>query len=293
LVLKELRQVTVLGLGLLGGSVALAALRSLPKVKVIGFSHRAETRERARRLGLATEICNDICEAVSRADIVILATPIGTFRETFVHINSSLPKGCIVTDVGSTKVLAHHWAQRELSSKVLYVGSHPVAGSEQRGLEFARDDLFAGANCILTATKKTNRKALNVLKHFWSSLGSRVVVMDPAKHDKILANISHLPHITAAALVNASPEADIKMAGRGFIDTSRVASGPANIWTDILLTNSKNICQGIDNLSRELSKLRKAIKGMDEKGIEKLLEKARSKRARLISYKLSKKEILS
>ena len=106
---------------------------------------------------------------------------------------------------------------------------------------------------------------LKRLREFWTALGSRVMVMDPAKHDKLLANISHLPHITAAALVNANSDADLKMAGKGFIDTSRVASGPANIWTDILITNADNICKSIERLSRELKKLQTAMKNKNAK----------------------------
>jgi prephenate dehydrogenase len=292
LILKELRQITVVGLGLLGASVTLAVSRSLTAVKTVGFSHRASTRATARKLCVAHEIADDIAAAVATADLVILATPICTFEQTFIQIANYLPDGCIVTDVGSTKALAHKWAKKNLPSRVQYVGSHPIAGSEQRGVEFARDDLFVGADCILTATKSTDVVSVKRLMEFWTSLGSRVIVMDPAKHDKLLANISHLPHITAAALLNANDEADLKMAGKGFIDTSRVAAGPANIWTDILVTNADNICKSIERLTRELTKLQMAVKNKNEKQIEKLLESARNKRAAMMEHKLKKKDIL-
>jgi prephenate dehydrogenase len=292
LILKELRQITVLGLGLLGASVTLAVSRTLSAVKTVGFSHRASTRATARNLGVAQEIADDIVAAVRTADLVILATPICTFEQTFIQISDYLPDGCIVTDVGSTKGLAHKWAKKNLPSRVQYVGSHPIAGSEQRGVEFARDDLFVGADCILTATKSTDVVAVERLREFWTVLGSRVMVMDPLKHDKLLANISHLPHITAAALLNANNDNDLRMAGKGFIDTSRVASGPANIWTDILITNAENICKSIERLTRELKKLQAAVKNKNEKQIEKLLESARSKRAAMIEHKLKKKDIL-
>lgn len=292
LILKELRQITVLGLGLLGSSITLAVSRTLSGVKTVGFSHRAATRSKARKLGVAHEIADDITAAVADADIVILATPICTFEEVFTQIAGHLPDGCIVTDVGSTKALPHKWAKKLLPAGVNYVGSHPIAGSEQRGVEFARDDMFAGADCILTATKNTDGNSVEKLRKFWLALGSRVSVMDPVKHDKLLANISHLPHVTAAALLNANSEADLKMAGKGFIDTSRVASGPANVWTDILVTNADNICRSIAKLSGELKKLQTAIKHKDQKQIEKMLEAARRKRAALIEHKLKKKDIL-
>jgi prephenate dehydrogenase len=293
LILKELRQITVIGLGLLGGSITLTVLRSFSGVKTVGYTHRLSTRRKARQLTVATEIADNIRESVSSADLVILATPIHTFEEIFSTISDALPRGCIVTDVGSTKIFPHRWAAKQLPKTVHYVGSHPIAGSEQRGVEFARDDLFDRAVCILTTTKKTNRQAMQTLKKFWSDLGCSVKLMTPARHDKIFAGISHLPHIAAAALINANSSETLKFAGKGFIDTSRIASGPANIWSDVLLTNANNTIKGIDKIVAELLKLKKAIKSEDKKQIEKLLEAARNKRAALIDYKIKKKELLS
>ncbi|MFZ2147015.1 MAG: prephenate dehydrogenase/arogenate dehydrogenase family protein [Sedimentisphaerales bacterium] len=291
--MKDLRQITVMGLGLLGGSISLAVLRSFARVKVVGYTHRPSTRAKARGLAVATEVVDCLKSSVSEADIVILATPIATFEKTFSEIADALPSGCIVTDVGSTKVLPHRWAVRKLPKSVHYVGSHPIAGSEQRGVEFARDDLFEGAMCILTATKKTNRQAVQTLKKFWSRLGCYVKLMTPTEHDRIFANVSHVPHVTAAALINANSIEELKFAGKGFIDTSRIASGPANIWADVLLTNANNTTRGIDKVIAELVKLKKAMKKENKREIEKLLEKARTKRAALIKYKIKKKELIS
>ena len=291
--MKDLRQTTVIGLGLLGGSISLAVLRSFTRVKVIGYTHRPSTRTKARQLAVATEIVDCLKSSVSEADIVILATPIVTFEKIFSEIADALPNGCIVTDVGSTKVLPHRWAAKKLPKSVHYVGSHPIAGSEQRGIEFARDDLFDGAMCILTTTKKTNPQAVQTLKKFWSKLGCSVKLMTPAEHDRIFANVSHLPHITAAALINANNNEELKFAGKGFMDTSRIASGPANIWADVLLTNATNTTKGIDKIIAELVKLKKAIKKENKREIEKLLKKARTKRAAMIKYKIKKKEIIS
>ncbi len=291
--MKDLRQTTVIGLGLLGGSITLAILRSFSGVKTVGYAHRASTRAKAGELAIASEIVDDIKMSVSNADLVVLATPICTFEKIFNQISDALPAGCIVTDVGSTKVLPHRWAAKKLPKTVHYVGSHPVAGSEQRGVEFARDDLFDRAVCILTATKKTNSRAVQTLRKFWSELGCSVKLMTPAEHDRIFANISHLPHIAAAALININDIETLKFAGQGFIDTSRIASGPANIWADVLLTNASNTTKGIDKIISELLKLKKVIKAGDKKQIEKLLQKARSKRAALINYKIKKKELIS
>jgi prephenate dehydrogenase len=291
--MNNLRQVAVLGLGLIGGSISLAILRSFTQVKVVGYTHRPSTRDKAGRLAVASEVLDDMCKCVCGADLVILATPLSTFENIFTEIADALQSGCIVTDVGSTKTLPHRWADKRLPGGVHYVGSHPIAGSEQRGVEYARDDLFDRAMCILTATDKTNRRTLQILKRFWSQLGCFVKTMTPAEHDRIFANVSHLPHMLAAALINANDCEDLKFAGKGFMDTSRVASGPANVWADVLLTNAKNTIRGIDEVIAELNKLKEAIKGKNKVKIEKLLETASGKRETLIKYKIRKKELLS
>ena len=290
--MQHLRKITVIGLGLLGGSVGLAVSQSLSGVKTAGFSHRASTRAKARRLKVVDEVFDDIKASVKDADLVILATPIGNFEDAFRQIADALPAGCIVTDVGSTKLMPHHWAAKCLPKNVHYVGSHPIAGSEQRGVEFCRDDLFYKALCILTTTPTTNKRSLRIVKDFWSALGCFVKIMTPAQHDRIFADVSHLPHITAAALVNASDIEELKFAGKGFMDSSRIASGPANIWADVLMTNAQNIVRGIGRLTAELAKLKKAIRSGDRKKIEKLLDAAREKRSSLVQYKMNRKELI-
>lgn len=290
---KDLHNICVVGLGLLGGSVSLAARQCFSRATVIGYSHRAATRRKARELAVATEVPDNLASAVADADLLILATPIFTFERYFEALGGLVPADCVITDVGSTKVLPHQWAEEKLGRRVRYVGSHPIAGSEQRGVEFARDDLFAQSRCILTTTGQSNRPAVRLLRRFWSALGCSVDTMDPAEHDRVFANISHLPHLMAAGLVNASDREDMKFAGKGFLDSTRIASGAATVWTDVLLANREHVIAGIDGVFAELSKLQKAIKAQDRETLEALLEGARKKRASLIKYKIRKKELLS
>lgn len=278
-------------MGLLGSSITLSVKREMPSVKVIGYSHRRDTREKARQFGVAHEITEDLSEAVAAADLVILATPIQTFAEYFQQMVLDLKAGCIVTDVGSTKALPHKWAAKWLTKTVYYVGSHPIAGSEKRGVEFARDDLLTGARCIVTRVKGTNETCAKQVEQFWSRLGCKVHTMSPARHDRLFGMVSHLPHITAMSLINTCDPEDMKFAGQGFIDTTRVASGPANVWADILLTNPKTCMAGIDRLVRQLLSVKSAISANDYKKLEKLLTQAAQKRADMIQYKINQKEL--
>jgi len=289
--LKDLKQITVLGTGLLGGSITLTVMRSFPEVKAVGWSHRESTRQRARDEHIANEIVDDICESVREADIVIAATPICTFEGIFEEIARALPDGCIVTDVGSTKMMPGVWARRKLGANVHYVGSHPIAGSEQRGVEFARDDLFYSAACIITATEQSDGEAVKAMERFWSGLGCYVSFMTPQEHDRVFADISHLPHAMAAALINANDDETLKYAGKGFMDTSRIAGGPANIWSDVFLTNADNMAAGIERVIGELEKLKAAIGEADRSKLEKLLRQAKDKRTKLINYKMKKREL--
>ncbi len=290
-ILRDLRKISVLGMGLLGASITLRILRSLSNVKSFGYSHRASTRKKARQNGVADIIVDDMVECVTDADMVILATPICTFEGIFKEIRERVKDGCIVTDVGSVKVLPHKWGEKIFGKRIHYVGSHPIAGSEKRGVEFARDDLFVGLQCIVTKTAKTNARAFATTKKFWAELGCKVSTMSPGEHDKTLASVSHVPHVTAVALINATSEKDIKYAGKGLTDTTRIASGAPSVWMDILLTNSDNTARGIDRVIKELTKLKTAVKNKNAKHIEELLSKAKRDRDALINYKIKKKEL--
>jgi prephenate dehydrogenase len=289
--MNTFKQISVIGLGLLGASVSLSIRRAMSGTRVVGHSHRESTRRKAAEQGIVDSVAETVQACVEEADLVVLASPIRTFEGYFRQMAPYLKEGAVVTDVGSTKRIVHQWASRLLPKRVKFVGSHPIAGSEKQGLDFARDDLLPGAKCIMTQTQTTDPAAVAAVRLFWERLGCTVEVMSPAAHDRILAMVSHLPHITAASLVNANRLEDLYLAGTGFIDTSRVASGPANIWTDILLTNKQGCLRGISKLVVELERFYDALERGDEEQLQKLLEAARKKRERLIEYKLEKKEL--
>lgn len=228
---------------------------------------------------------------MAEADLVILATPICTFPDLFEALIPHLPNPCLVTDVGSTKVWPHRWA-RVLPKGVTYIGSHPMAGSEQQGLEFSRDDLFEGAVTVVTRQGRVPQQAVDCIEGFWRRLGCRTRIMTPAAHDRTVAAISHVPHAAATALVNATRPEHLWCAGKGFLDTSRVASGPANVWRDIFQTNPDPVIRGIDRLIGELEKLKTAVAEGHHDRLEQLLDRGRTRRAELIQDMLNKKELL-
>jgi len=289
--LKELNNVTLIGLGLLGGSLGLSIARSMHNVKRIGYSHRETTRTKAISAGIVDSITTNLADSVANAQLIILCSPIGTFKTILTEIKDRLQPGAIITDVGSTKVLPNNWAKKYLPKDVTFIGSHPMAGSEQRGLDFSRADLFDHAPCIITPNKTSPSKDILLLKRFWEEIGMRVSTMTPLQHDKVLAQISHMPHALAVALINSTPKDQALLCGKGFLDTSRVASGDESVWGDIFMSNAKNTDQAIGRLINELTRIQKALKSPDHKQINNLLCKAKDKRNNLVNQKIRRKEL--
>ena len=168
-----------------------------------------------------------------------------------------------------------------------------MAGSEQRGVEFARADLFDGAHCILTPMKKNKEKTVKFLRDFWQALGMIVCQMPPGKHDRVLGRISHLPHVLAGALINCSAADEMLLCGKGFLDTTRIASGPPRVWHDILMSNAANTDAAIGRLIKELTAMRRALQGGVDKRVTAMLERAQGKRNDLVAKKLRRRELPS
>jgi len=268
-------RLSILGVGLLGGSLGLAAKRSMPGVRVVGYGHRPVTLESALKLGAIDEATADVVSAVHDADLVVLCTPVGLFDGLLGQIAPALKRGAIVTDVGSTK---RSVVERGESLVARFVGSHPMAGSEKRGVEFARADLFDRALCILTPTPRTDPAALDLVDTFWKKIGSRTTHLAPDTHDELLAGVSHLPHLLAAALVAVQDERAMDLAGRGFLDTTRVASGDGGLWRDILLDNRDHVRASIDRLKTELDTLSKHLDAQDTTAVKAWLDHAAARR---------------
>ena len=272
-----LQKIAILGPGLLGGSIGLAARQRKVAGKVAVWARRQEAADEAYKLGAADEATTDLRRAVADAELVVLAVPIGAMPS----LAKQIPAGCVVTDVGSVKYPVVN-ALAGLLPK--FVGSHPMAGSEQAGIEAARRELFDNTVCIVTPREDTDKAALNLVFEFWKSLGCQVRTLAPQEHDEIVARISHLPHLVAAAVVNvvcSDGAHPLNFVGPGFKDFSRIASGPPEMWTEIAVENRQEIARGLDHLIEELGKLRAALENADAIELRAMLKRAKHYRDEL------------
>ena len=269
------KRITIIGLGLIGGSLGMVIKEKHLAGKITGVSRRRSTIVRALSLKAVDKVTLDMKRSVKDADLVIVAAPVLKIIDIAKVISKELKKGAIVTDAGSTKADIVKEVEKILPKTVKFVGSHPLAGSEKSGIAFADKDLFKGAYCVLTKSNKTDSKAISKLKKFWTGLGMKVDIMSPDKHDKILSRLSHLPHASGTALCNACGKNDLYLSAGGFRDTTRIASGNPELWLDIFLTNRKNVARDIKNLKKELSKIEAALNKNNKTELLRLLRKAK------------------
>jgi len=271
-------RVTIVGVGLIGGSLGLALRRGKLSRSVVGVGHRQVSIDRALALGAVDEGTLDVLTGVRDADLVVLATAIGLICEMGERIAPVLKPGCLVTDVGSTKSEIVRRLSAALPDGVHFVGAHPIAGSEKRGIDAAEVDLFRGARCVLTPTDDTPPGAVDRVRGLWESVGAVVSTLTPDAHDAILARTSHLPHVVAAMLVASLDAADDNFVGPGIRDTTRVASGDVNLWCDILLTNREAVLRAADGFTGRLTELGDALRTGDRGKLARLLDAARTRR---------------
>jgi prephenate dehydrogenase len=272
------RKVTVVGIGLLGGSLAIAMKKNHLAREVVGVSRRQAALQFAVKNKIIDHGISNIVKAVENADFVILATPIQTILSLLGTLGPHLKRGCIVTDVGSTKTSIVQAAQKHLPGHVLFVGGHPLAGSEKKGVEFSDPALFNQSFCLLTPTDKTNRGALDKVNEVWTRVGANVKTLTPDEHDAILAYTSHIPHLLAYGLINTIPSQYLMYGSTGLKDTTRIASSSPEVWNDICMQNSKNILKSLDEFVGVLANYRKAIVTRDESTVTDFFKKAKEKR---------------
>ncbi len=240
--------------------------------EIVGVGRARKRLERARQLGAIDTIAADLPEAMDSADAFVSCLPPRMIRKRWGEIAQLSRPGLFVTDVGSVKEAIVSEAENQLPPGTLFIGSHPMAGSEKSGVESARGDLFEGACCFVTPTEKTDPQALNLGVQFWRAIGSRVVVIDPRRHDDLLASISHLPHLLAVTLMqNLCAAGDATLFHRaviagGFRDTTRIAAGKPEVWEQIFTENAPALLGNLDRAIALLQEWRELISQSDSTG---------------------------
>ena len=280
----QFQKISIIGVGLLGGSIGLAVQRRKLAREVAGYVRRAASLRDCEKAGAVDYATTDLLAAVSGADLVILCTPLAQMRSLVEQFLPALKRGAIVTDVGSVKAEVVRELDALLKkSDAHFIGSHPMAGGEKIGVLAAKADLFVNAACVITPSKKSSAAAVCKVEKFWKSLGARTLRLDAAQHDLVVSRSSHLPHVVAATLAglvldSKQPRQQAALCATGFRDTTRIASGSPEMWRDIVLANRKNVSQSVDAFVAELKIFQAALKKSDGKGVEKFFATAKSRR---------------
>jgi prephenate dehydrogenase len=274
------RRVTILGPGLIGGSLAMALRRSGHFRDISIWARRAEAALEAASLLPDCRVSHDLAAAVADSEIAVLCLSPHAIEAIGPELVKYLPKQAVVTDAGSVKGKIVAQLQAVFGGR--FIGAHPMAGSEQSGIRAARETLYDGAVCILTPTPITDTSARNLAAELWTAAGCTLQEMSPEAHDRAMARISHLPHAAAAALVHAALGADpslVRLAGGGYRDSTRIAAGPEGLWAEIFLDNSAEVLNGIHDLQTALETLKLGLESGNRSAVEAFLADARTLRA--------------
>lgn len=278
------KRLTILAPGLLGGSLGAAARETRLAEGIIVWARRPEVREACSARAWCDGVTSTPEEAVKDADLVVVCTPVAAIAPLIKSIAPKLSPNAIVTDVGSTKSLVCRESARALDGHAIFVGSHPMAGSEKQGLEHSRANLFTHRPCLVTPLADTDPEAVEKVVRFWKGLEMHVSTLSPEKHDEVVAHISHLPHLLASALCVALASADSSWsayAGAGLRDTTRVAAGSTPMWTAICEQNREEILRSLNHFEDALHQVKMALENQDMFQLQHLLEVGRKYRQTL------------
>ncbi len=283
------KKVCIIGCGLIGSSLARAIKRNHLASKVVSSNRSNEVNKKVIKLNIVDESNSDTRKMVIDSDLVIIATPLSSYKEVILKIKDYLKENAILTDVGSVKENIIYSVERNLPKNISWIPSHPIAGTEESGPEAGFSELFANRWCILTPSTKAKKKDINLLKKFWEKVGSKVDIMEAKKHDYILSITSHIPHLIAYNIVNTTlniqdenKSAVVKYSAGGLRDFTRIAASNPIMWRDIFIQNKKNTSKMIDKFIENLEDLKKAIENEDEKKIEKIFIKTKKIRKDII-----------
>ncbi len=283
--MTKFKTIGITGLGLIGGSLALEIKRRNVAERVVGFSRRYSTLEKAKAQGLIDEYFTDFERGIKNLDLLIIATPVSVIKDYFLKINKVHPF-LLVTDVASVKEKIVKEAVEILGRDSNFVGSHPIAGSDRSGIESAQKNLFEGKFVVITPCEYTKKENVSKIQDFWIALGAKTILISPEKHDRLLALTSHLPHFIVYLLLSLLEEIEdrdflLPCIGTGFLDTTRIGKSSPELWAEIFIANRENLLNYIAEFEKNLSEM---IKILEERDFQKLTEK-------LVRFKKVREEI--
>ncbi len=273
--------VTIIGTGLIGGSIGLGLKKKGLTKRVLGVGHRKPSINKALKMKAVDEGTTDIEKSVSQADIVILATSVDLIPDLARKVIPLMKKSAILTDVGSTKGYIVSQISKDIKDRcgrnnLNFIGAHPLAGSEQRGIESARPDLFEDSVCVLTPTDLSSKRCVEKISNMWKALGAKISILKPHVHDEIVAFTSHLPHLIASELTNVVDEKHWKFGANGLRDTTRIASGDPKLWLSICKQNRVKIIEALQCFSEETKSM---LRDMEEENDNKILNRLKKAKA--------------
>lgn len=272
-------QISIVGVGLLGGSIALAARQRQLAERVVGIGRNQVKMDALVDRGMLDYATVDLAEGVGSASLVIACTPVETVAATVGQVFEHAPAGCLVTDVGSTKdAIVASVAKNHPKSAKRFVGSHPLAGDHRSGADYARANLLDDRCVVVTPVGATDNTATEQVSQFWSSLGARVVSLTPAEHDAAIAITSHLPHAVASALAAITPASVLPLTASGWCDTTRVAAADPQLWRQIFLSNREQVLAAVEHFDQHWAKFRAALEAGSDDQLEALLTEGKQNR---------------
>jgi prephenate dehydrogenase len=274
-------KVTILGVGLIGASFALALKKHRLCSEIAGYGRSEQNLRKAKDKKIIDSFEIDPAKACDGADLVVFATPVGSFTDVATTVGGTLKKNAIVTDVGSVKGKLVRDMEKLMPGDVFFVGGHPIAGSDRSGIDTAAAEIFEGAKCIITPTQNTDKGALEKVTALWKTFGSVIRLLDPDEHDRIYAAVSHLPHLIAYEIVNTVSdmnESYLAFSGQGFMDTTRIASSQPELWRDICILNKDNLLESIEIFRNNLERVSQYLRAYDSESLERDFKRARTLR---------------
>ncbi len=284
------RKVCIIGCGLIGSSIARAIKKKKLSNKIVSSNRSQITNKKVVKLKVVDDSSADIKKMVRGSDLVIIATPLSSYKNVIFKIKNSLKNEAILTDVGSVKKKAISLIEKNIPKNISWISSHPIAGTEESGPDSGFADLFKNRWCILTPSKQTKNKDIRLLERFWKKIGSRVDIMDAKQHDYILSITSHIPHLIAYNIVHTTLNVKkkknrdvIKYSAGGLRDFTTIAASNPIMWRDIFIQNRENTSKMIDKFIENLKDLKKAIKNKNEKKLEKIFTKTKSIRKEILA----------